>query len=399
MRILVANSRRTRGGGVETYLQAVLPRLAEKGHTIGFVSEQPETAGETIVEPGSCTAAWSYSADAQPGILRQIAAWAPDVIWIHGLDSAQLEEGLLAIAPAVLSAHDYKGTCATGQKYFRWPRPHVCTRRMGRACVAINYVRGCGSLRPALFFSTYRRQQQRRATLTRYRALVTHSRYMAHSYLRQGIEAAHIVTLALPLLVERAASADGAGAPASHVIMLSRLVAAKGGDVLIGAVAGASRALGRPLQLTIAGEGPQREGWEALARQERVDCAFPGWLDAAARTSLLDRAHLIALPSLWPEPFGMAGLEAGARGVPAVAFACGGIPEWLRPGVNGEMASAQPPTASGLAAAIVRVLRQPEHYASLRRQAWQAAGQFGMEEHLTRLQAVLQRAGRGPAMA
>ena len=45
----------------------------------------------------------------------------------------------------------------------------------------------------------------------------------------------------------------------------------------------------------------------------------------------------MAVPSLWPEPFGLVGLDAASLGRPAVAFDVGGIGEWLTDGANGRL--------------------------------------------------------------
>ena len=65
----------------------------------------------------------------------------------------------------------------------------------------------------------------------------------------------------------------------------------------------------------------------------------------------LARASVAALPSSWPEPFGLVGLEAAALGVPTVAFDVGGISEWLRHDVNG-VAVPGPPSAEPLGEAL-----------------------------------------------
>ena len=58
-------------------------------------------------------------------------------------------------------------------------------------------------------------------------------------------------------------------------------------------------------------------------------------------------ADLLVVPSLWPEPFGLVGLEGARSRLPAAAFAVGGIPDWLRSGVNGYLAPGDPPTPAG----------------------------------------------------
>jgi len=48
-----------------------------------------------------------------------------------------------------------------------------------------------------------------------------------------------------------------------------------------------------------------------------------------ALRAAIDDAAAVAVPSLWPEPFGLIGIEAQARGRPAVGYDVGGIPEWI----------------------------------------------------------------------
>ena len=98
------------------------------------------------------------------------------------------------------------------------------------------------------------------------------------------------------------------------------------------------------------------------------------------------------MPSLWPEPFGLVGLEAGQHKVPVAAFAVGGIPEWLRPGINGYLAPGDPPTSNGLADAIVACLKDAELYARLREGAGRIAAEFDFERHVDALIRVLDRA-------
>jgi glycosyltransferase involved in cell wall biosynthesis len=126
-----------------------------------------------------------------------------------------------------------------------------------------------------------------------------------------------------------------------------------------------------------------------------VAATFHGWVDREQRDRILGAADLLAVPSLWPEPFGLVGVEAGRLGLPAVGFAVGGIPDWLIAGKTGELAPGDPPTVAGLADAIVRALRDPVHHAHLRRGAWEHARPFTIASHLDRLEPILAGAAAG----
>jgi glycosyltransferase involved in cell wall biosynthesis len=88
------------------------------------------------------------------------------------------------------------------------------------------------------------------------------------------------------------------------------------------------------------------------------------------------------LPSVWPEPFGLAGIEAACAGLPGVAFAVGGVPDWLIPGTTGESAPADPPTAAGLADALVRAVADDGHRHHLGLGAWRSSKRFTPSKHL-----------------
>ena len=163
----------------------------------------------------------------------------------------------------------------------------------------------------------------------------------------------------------------------------------KGVSHLLRAIPIAAAKLGCPLALTIAGDGPERGKIEGLARQIGLNVDFAGWVDTEERSNLLRQTDLVAVPSLWPEPFGLVGIEAGSFGVPAVGFAVGGIPDWLIPGQSGELAPGDPPTVDGLAQAMVRALANPEHYAKLCLGAWEMARQFTLERHIAQLEQII----------
>jgi glycosyltransferase involved in cell wall biosynthesis len=179
-----------------------------------------------------------------------------------------------------------------------------------------------------------------------------------------------------------------------RLLYLGRFDALKGGRLALEGLPELVRRLRRPVVLTLAGEGPERGVWEraaarAQAAEPGVTVEFPGWVGGVDRLRVLAEADVLLVPSVWPEPFGMTGIEAGFFGVPAVAFDVGGVRAWLEPGVNGELAAGDPPTVRGLVEAVVRVAGDAGHYRRLAEAALERAGRFTMDRHLDALEPFL----------
>jgi len=239
----------------------------------------------------------------------------------------------------------------------------------------------------------YRVRRQRQRLLGRYRFVCVATHHMERELARNGVASSKLRVLRLfPIAGPPDDAVARAPRVGDRVLFYGRITRLKGGDLLVDAIALASKALGRTLSLVVAGDGPARGAMERKARRLGVPIELTGWVDSATRDALLARTDLLAVPSAWPEPFGLAGIEAGARGVPSVAFAVGGVPEWLRAGVSGELAPGDPPTPSGLADAIVRALRDPAHLARLSAGAIAAARDFAPEAHVHGLEAILAEA-------
>ena len=62
---------------------------------------------------------------------------------------------------------------------------------------------------------------------------------------------------------------------------------------------------------------------------------FKGFVSPDEIAIFYRECSVVAVSSVWPEPFGAVGLEAMRFGLPVVAFDAGGIREWLTNGHNG----------------------------------------------------------------
>jgi glycosyltransferase involved in cell wall biosynthesis len=307
-----------------------------------------------------------------------------------------VEARVVASWPTVKMMHGYFGACLSGHKAFAFPEVTPCTRVCGPACLAHYLPRHCGQLRPALMVEQFGWARRQQRLFDAYAGVVVASEHMRREYLRYALPPDRVHTI--PLFSTPAVSRSADREPPIDVLFLGRMTPLKGAATLVRAVELAARAIGRPLKAVFAGEGPELERLAHLARELGVTAEFPGWVREEARAALLARASLVAIPSVWPEPFGLVGLEAAHFGVPAVAFDVGGIREWLTDGVNGRLADVRG-GAPAIGEAIAAVLGDASTRAALASGARSAAARFSADAHLTKLEHVLRPRHSEPSNA
>jgi glycosyltransferase involved in cell wall biosynthesis len=381
VRILVATQHRGVVGGVETYLRALLPALRDAGHDVSLLTEDGEGIG-SIAQRCPEIEAWDAKAFKIDDLCASLAEWRPDVVFSNGLADPSLEARLADRFPTVMYAHNYHGTCVSATKCHSRRGYRPCRRRLSAACLTVYLPFGCGGRDPFTAMRLYRVQRRRRAVLPKYRAVVTASRHMADEYLAHGVpkERIHVI----PLFSTDAVQDPTPPAKRSRtdrVLLIGRLIPLKGIEMATPAVAIAAERLGRSLTLVVAGDGPGRTTIEHDAERFGVSTDILGWIDSSRRETEMRRADVLLMPSLWPEPFGLVGIEAGCVGLPTVAFGGGGVSDWLKSGSNGEAAPGDLPTVAGLADALTCALADDAHWHQLRIGAWQASASFNLNSH------------------
>jgi glycosyltransferase involved in cell wall biosynthesis len=397
MRIAIVTNNARVVGGVESYLDTVIPLLEAAGHEIALLCEDDAPTTLRPISRSTSAPVWSVAEIGAARWLDSLRRWRPDVIYTHGLSNPEFEARALAVAPAIAYAHDYRATCISGAKAFAFPATTPCVRRFGTGCLVNFYPRRCGGLNPMTMLTDFRRASRQLELLRSLRAVLTASEFVRAEYVRNGLAPEAVRCVGYPVVdrggvrpVTPETLAGASSAAPLRLLFAGRMEPLKGGRVLLDALPLISSALSRPLVLTFAGDGGARFEWARRAdainrRHPALRVEFTGWIETAALAALFDLSDLLVVPSLWPEPFGLVGPEAGMRGLPAAAFAAGGIPEWLTDGANGALAYGLPPTPADLANAIVRCLRDPVDHARLRNGAIELARRFSPERHLQAL--------------
>jgi len=394
MRILCVNDGVGDAGGVQRYLTAVSGALRARGHDVALLHlDALRRADESPVGPDA--AHFCVTQLGEEAALAAAARWRPTVVFSHNMRALSVEQRLVERWPVAKMMHGYFGTCIGGQKMHGFPGRVACGRRFGPACVVLYLPRHCGQWSVTKLAEQYGWTRAQHALFPRYAAMLVASDHMRDEYARNGMTASRIVVN--PLFAAEVPPHPAPAPSEFRVVFLGRMTALKGGDVLIRAVARANAQVRAPIALTMAGDGPSREAWQALSASLGVSAAFPGWVDAGERQALYAAASVVAVPSLWPEPFGLTGLEGGAYGAPALAFDVGGIRAWLRDGVNGWLVPAGH-GERGLADRLVAIQGQPAELQTMRTGARRVAEELSLDRHVAGVERVLADAGaRGAA--
>jgi glycosyltransferase involved in cell wall biosynthesis len=393
MKILIAAQHRNIVGGVETYLRALVPALIRRGHDIAMLYDHAAGNGGPMVDPEETPLPVWSTGDLRrsPESWRELTSWEPDVVFSNCVESLDIDEKLQQRYPAVLYIHGYWGTCPTGRKCHKFPKMQTCERAFGPACLALHYPRRCGGLSPITAWKMYQVEKARNSRLADYQAVLVGSTHMYSEFERNGVSSEKLHLVRLPLTETASFAPATRKDPGDRLLFVGRLTDLKGVDFLIRAMPHAQTKLGKKLMLTVAGDGAELGRLQTLAHQQGVAVEFAGWVDSSRRLDLMRKSDLLVVPSLWPEPFGLVGIEAAAVGLPAAGFAAGGIPDWLISGRTGELAPADSPSAEGLANAIAMALGDPDHYSGLCQGAFEFSRQFTMEKHTAELEAILSR--------
>ena len=211
----------------------------------------------------------------------------------------------------------------------------------------------------------------------------------------EGMHWIFATTLSGAELAEAAPRLDRGISDPPRLIYIGRLSPEKGVAVLVEAV-GVLKSEGRPMQIAIVGDGPERERLERLARERGcADCfRFFGQLGRAELLRQIMESDFCVQPSL-TEGFSKAWLDAMAGGLPVVASRVGSAAHVL--GEAEERGWLVPPGDPTALAARLRDLTETERdWAAMRRRCREFVAGLTLEAWAARIEAICDRHwGRG----
>lgn len=389
MHILFVNEILGWFGGVEQYVVDTAVGLRARGHHCTLAYARPQgrdpkgyaRAFDRVLPTTDLGSADRLSEKCFVGLAGDLK---PDVIFIHRVDNvgfglACVGEGRVGETRVVRMVHDHDLCCPRRHKYFAHNH-RICRYPAGWRCWLDGafIARGPeGQLRLVSIPARIREMRRNREL----DGLLVGSEAMRRELEINGFPASrvHVVPPVIPLpRVEAAPPPTG-----RRVLYVGQLIRGKGVDLLLRAL----KDVGGEWRADIVGTGNAADELKEMARglglAGRVN--FTGWVDHDRLAEFYTESRVVVVPSRWPEPFGLIGLEAANFARPVAAFAVGGIPDWLDDGRTGLLAPEQDTAALGRA--IGRLLDEPGLAGEMGRRARQETlARFSLEAALDRLE-------------
>jgi N-acetyl-alpha-D-glucosaminyl L-malate synthase BshA len=140
-----------------------------------------------------------------------------------------------------------------------------------------------------------------------------------------------------------------------------------------------------PSKLILAGDGPERNNLERLARELDI------WEDVIFLGKVRDTAHVLEIADVFllpseTESFGLAALEAMAVGVPVISSNTGGIPEVNIHGETGFLSNVG--DVEEMAENTLTILQDDKLHQAFRKNALQRSHAFALDKILPMYEAI-----------
>lgn len=381
MRIVLVAATLNRAGGAEEYLFDLFLKLRQIGHEVFVLygkEKKTDLAVEAIGDRGIFIQDFRESK-----MLEELAKINPDVVNFQNVIEAKALERVSHEYPTTVFLHDHHSYCPGNSKLW-FGQQSPCSIATSFRCAYHAYREKCMTRKPWKIFQEIWSRQEELAVLRTLPVVLCNSHYVAQQLVGNGLSAEKVVVNHLFPRSYRRESAEPPTPSAAEplVLFVGRLFKEKGVNHFLKAL----QILGDFGHALVAGDGWEKENLLLLSKklglESRVE--FVGFCPREELGEIYRKTRVLVVPSLWPEPFGMVGLEAFSFGVPVVAYRSGGIGEWLVDRENGLLVARG--RVEELAQAIGQLVRDEALARSYGRAGMKlAADRFHIDRHVGQL--------------
>jgi glycosyltransferase involved in cell wall biosynthesis len=352
MKILLINDYGAQIGGAEVMTFGLRNALRRQGHDVRVFTSSAGTSGHPRLADYQCygtlssyrTVLQTFNPSAYRHLRRVLREFQPDVVHVR-MFLTQLSPLILLLLRKVPSLYHvvwYRPICLTGTKML--PTKSLCQHSVGVAC----HQHGCVPLRDWIFlrFQMWLWRRWRHA----FKRVVANSGAVRADLLAEGIGPVDVVHNGV-----EAGPSTRLLSPRPVAVFAGRLVPEKGVDILLRAFAIVAAKIPEA-RLLIAGEGPERDHLQGLARNLGIakEVSFIGFIPREQMKDRFAHAWVQVVPSRWAEPFGLVAVEAMMSGIAVIASSIGGLGEIVDDARTGFLVS--PEDSHALAEKLVDLL-------------------------------------------
>ncbi|MGB2630819.1 MAG: glycosyltransferase family 4 protein [Candidatus Omnitrophota bacterium] len=370
MKILFVNKHVNESGGIEYYIHALARRLKEKGHRIGVIHwEKVESTGNFDARyflPELWDDLLSLGKKTSDKLDDIIKEYSPDIVYLHNVENGEVVAHISSRVRTVQFIHDYKIVDPDGRMLLYNPL-EVNTYPLSLSCFLRAYSRRSMPRNPIKGVRAYLRAKRSLEAAKRLEKVIVASNHMKKTLVENGLEFGKISVL--PYFIDYQGLRSDFKPEKKRILFSGRIMDAKGLGILIDSIG----SIKRDFVLDVAGTGPMEKSCREKA--ERVGLSgkvhFHGWVRHEALPEFYRSCLFLVMPSVWPEPFGISGIEAAYFARPSIAYNVGGISDWLIDGETGFLV--EPYDKGKMAEKINYLLDNPEEAERLGRRARELA--------------------------
>lgn len=323
MNILHVNERIEIAGGVETFIDALLSRWPEStwiSVSFMFSGVEIQTRGRESTYHDSFRF-WATS---------ERVSEKYSFIFIHSVSEPRLIKELYDLGlPLIRFVHEPRMFCPGHSKYLLNTH-EICCRPFGLHCVGSAYLQRCAPRNPitltkALSNSLF----EKKSSSKFYSLVVCMSEYIFKQLSDSQFEMKNVQII--PYFVQGEIGKIEANGK-KKVAYAGRLIEHKGVHIALQAIAPLLR---QDPHLTFEIIGSGMKGYENHLRELCFKLGISdqvkwlGWMNQNAVKKHIGGSTVLVFPSVYPEAFGIVGIEAMSLGKPVVAFDVGGVSSWL----------------------------------------------------------------------
>lgn len=331
MKVLHLNDKLEISGGVEVNISNIIKYLKESQVQSFWLGICQENGLYCVREKGKCQLDFKSINEVFDYLKRFVNINEIDIIHIHSISNPRLIRKCFKIVPVIRSMRDPRMFCPGQGKFWR-NSEKICDIPFGKHCVYHAYSQGCMNRHPKrVINSIYNTFKEIDFSKEMYKAIIVMSDYMYSESIKVGMPSKVLkVNPHLTNLIPTNKLIDTSNREVKHIIFIGRLSRTKGVHYFI-KVGIALLEKGKKLIFDIVGDGHDRKIFQDMipvALQKYF--IFHGWQSKENVQHLLSNSFLMLFTSIYPEAFGISGIEAMMQGKPVVGFNVGGVSTWLK---------------------------------------------------------------------